>query len=126
MESFKEISLFLTKSDKDRFKETIPSRNEVSMTVGISWFLFSLIRLEMALLHIITSTAGMNPPFILGTSLWETTPKREPANWKRIWFCCSEGKTSIILLIVWAAELVWRVAKTRWPVSAAVIAVAIV
>ena len=38
----------------------------------------------------------------------------------------SAGKTSIILLIVKAAEVVWRVAKTKWPVSEAVSAKRIV
>ena len=41
------------------------------MTAGISWALFSLIKFETAVLHIITSQAGINPPFSLGTNLWE-------------------------------------------------------
>ena len=40
----------------------------------------------------------------------------------RIWFCCSGGKTSMTRSMVCGASVVCRVANTRWPVSAAVIA----
>ena len=44
----------------------------------------------------------------------------------RTCFCCWAGKTSTIRSTVWAVDWVCRVANTRWPVSAAVSAVAIV
>src|SRR3989344_1032204 len=122
MESFREISFWRTRSLNERFNETMPSLEDVSITAGISCVLFSRMRLLMALLQIITSQTGINPPFTRGTRRWETTAKSEPANWKRIWFCCSEGNTSMIRWIDWEAELVCRVANTKWPVSAAVMA----
>ena len=80
MASFKEISLFLTKSTKALFEEIIPSLDEVSITAGISCTLFSLIKVATAWLQIITSQTGINPPRILGINLWEIMPKRDPAN----------------------------------------------
>ena len=53
-------------------------------------------------------------------------PCSVPASWMRTWSCCSAGKTSMTRSIVIGALWVCRVAKTRWPVSAAVSAVAIV
>ena len=55
-----------------------------------------------------------------------TIPWIVAASWTRICSCCAAGKTSIRRSIVEGASCVWRVAKTRWPVSAAVIAVEIV
>ena len=52
-----------------------------------------------------------------------TTPCRATESWVRTWACCSGGKTSMIRSTVWAVDWVCRVAKTRWPVSAAVSAV---
>ena len=50
------------------------------------------------------------------------TPSSVTESWVRIWRCCSGGKTSTMRSMVWAASVVWTVEKTRWPVSAAVIA----
>ena len=55
-----------------------------------------------------------------------TTPWREPAICVRICPCCAAGKTSIRRSTVDEASWVCSVAKTRWPVSAAVSAVEIV
>ena len=55
-----------------------------------------------------------------------TTPWSEPAICVRICPCCAAGKTSIRRSTVDEASCVCSVAKTRWPVSAAVSAVEIV
>ena len=65
-------------------------------------------------------------PLEVGSALlqrvWEKTASRLPLSCTRIWVCWPAGKTSTIRSTVWPAELVCRVPKTRWPVSAAVIA----
>ena len=74
-----------------------------------------------------TSAATQRPwPSAVGSSVWVTTPWRPIASCARIWPCCAGGKTSMMRSIVCGASCVWSVAKTRWPVSAAVSAVPIV
>ncbi len=104
----------------------MPLSADVSITSGNSCILFSRIKLDTAGEASIISQAGIKPPLMPGTSRWDTIPNNEPESWALIWFCCSAGKLSTIRWIVWLAELVCRVAKTRWPVSAAVMAVDIV
>ena len=53
-------------------------------------------------------------------------PLEREAIWTRTCSCCGRGKTSMRRSTVEGASCVCRVAKTRWPVSAAVSAVAIV
>ena len=55
-----------------------------------------------------------------------TMPWRPIASWARTWPCWDGGKTSMMRSTVCGASCVWSVAKTRWPVSAAVSAVPIV
>src|SRR6478735_56415 len=45
-------------------------------------------------------------------------PSSTSDSWVRIWPCWCAGKTSMMRLIVWAAELVCSVANVKWPVSA--------
>src|SRR6478735_3398428 len=45
-------------------------------------------------------------------------PSSTSESWVRICACCPEGKTSMMRLIVCAAELVCSVPNVRWPVSA--------
>ena len=50
------------------------------------------------------------------------TPCRALASCVRIWCCWWDGNTSMMRSTVCGASWVWSVPKTRWPVSAAVIA----
>ena len=59
-------------------------------------------------------------------SCWQRTASRLFESWNRICSCWPGGKTSTMRSTVCAALFVCRVAKTRWPVSAAVTASAIV
>ena len=47
-------------------------------------------------------------------------------SWTRIWDCWVLGKESMMRSMVFTAPLVWSVAMSRWPVSAAVMAVRMV
>ena len=77
----------------------------------------------MAGVGISTSTARQRPrPSALGSSAWVMMPSRFMDSWVRTWSCWCGGKTSMMRLMVWAAELVCRVANVRWPVSAMVMA----
>ena len=62
----------------------------------------------------------------VGSSVCVTTACSEFAIMMRTCCCCAGGKTSMTRSIVEDAVCVWRVPKTRWPVSAAVSAVEIV
>ena len=53
----------------------------------------------------------------------ETIATRVAESWDVTCPCCSAGKESMMRSIVWVAEFVCRVENTRWPVSAAVMAV---
>ncbi len=72
------------------------------------------------------STAAVSPPSAVRTSLSEMMPRSTSESCARICLCCSTGNASMIRSIVCAALFVWSVERTRWPVSAAVITVAIV
>ena len=81
----------------------------------------------MAGVHTSTSAATHRPPpSAVGTNCWVTTPCRAEPSWIRIWSCWFGGKTSMMRSMVEGASWVWRVAKTKWPVSAAVSAVEMV
>ncbi len=70
---------------------------------------------------------GTRPcPSILSISCMEQIDRRTRASWRRTWFCWPPGQLSRMRSIVCAALFVWRVEKTRCPVSAAVMAVCIV
>ena len=70
---------------------------------------------------------GTRPwPSIRSMSCIEQMARRTSATCRRTWFCCPAGQLSMMRSIVCAALFVWRVEKTRWPVSAAVMAVWIV
>ena len=69
------------------------------------------------------SQAATRPPPAAGTRRWETTPRSVPASIERTcWWWWGEKKSSM-RLIDSAASTVWIVESTRWPVSAADIAV---
>ena len=72
-------------------------------------------------------TATARPcPSAVGISCWVTTPCSVVASCTRTCCCWCGGNTSMMRSIVCGASCVCRVANTRWPVSAAVIAVEIV
>ena len=73
----------------------------------------------MAELGIRISIAIARPlPPVFGSRAWQMIPSSTSESWERICPCWWAGKTSMMRLIVCAAELVCRVAKVRWPVSA--------
>ena len=81
----------------------------------------SRIRLRMAGLPIMISWAATRPwPSLVLSSVCEITATSDSDSMARTISFSAAGKTSMIRSIVFAAELVWSVANTRWPVSAAV------
>src|SRR5665647_3502526 len=81
----------------------------------------------MAGVAISTSVATTRPgPSDRLHNVWHTMPWIAPASCVRTWACWFGGKTSMMRSTVCAASCVCRVAKTRWPVSAAVRATEIV
>ena len=73
----------------------------------------------MAALGTMISMAMVRPcPPGLVNSAWQRMPSSTSESWARICDCWCEGKTSMMRLMVEAAELVCRVAKVKWPVSA--------
>ena len=96
-----------------------------------SWmsFVLSLLMMQSRMngVVIMTSTAGTRPwPSARGMRRIDTTALRTPASCRRICFCWCGGKTEMMRLMVSVASRVCSVESTRWPVSAAVIAVSIV
>ena len=77
-------------------------------------------------LIMISTTAQRPEPSEVSIRFIETIARRTIESWERTCACCSCGQESMMRSIDWAALLVWSVEKTRWPVSAAVIAVCIV
>ena len=105
----------------------MPWARLVCITVAIWCDLPSRIRLATAGTFIRISTTGTRPTRSMrGKSDWATTPRKLSDNITRICACWPSGKTSIMRSSVLMALLVCSVAKTRWPVSAAVIASEIV
>src|SRR5215218_7171880 len=85
------------------------------------------MRLRIAGVGTSTSQAAMRPePSSVGSSCCVTMPCSATDSCTRTCCCCSGGKTSMMRSIVWGVSCVCSVAKTRWPVSAAVSAVWIV
>src|SRR5204862_390617 len=79
------------------------------------------MRLRTAAVATSTSAATARPlPPTLGTNCWVTTPCSADANCTRICCCWWAGNTSITRSTDCGASCVCSVAKTRWPVSAAV------
>ncbi len=73
----------------------------------------------MAALGTRISIAMARPlPVARGSSDWQMMPSSTNESWTRICPCWWAGKMSMMRLMVCAAELVCRVAKVRWPVSA--------
>ena len=73
----------------------------------------------MAVLGIRISIASVRPcPLDRGSSAWQRIPSKVSESCERTCGCWFGGKTSMMRLIVCAAELVCSVANVRWPVSA--------
>ena len=105
----------------------MPSFLAVCKTLDIWYVLASRIRFLIGIVPCITSNAATLPHLsAVGISCCEITASRTTASWILICCCWCGGNTSIIRSIVPAAPIVWSVENTRWPVSAAVIAVDIV
>ena len=91
------------------------------------WVLPSRIIAAMPGVLTMTSKAATRPGLSArGMSTWEMTETRPTESCMRTCSCWSVGKASTMRSTVLAAPVVWRVAKTRCPVSAAVIAACIV
>ena len=68
-----------------------------------------------------TSWAATRPlPSAVLQSVWETIPRMDSDSMARTISFSAAGNTSMTRSIVLAAELVWSVPNTKWPVSAAV------
>ena len=74
----------------------------------------------------ISCTAQRPLPSAVGTSSCETTAASDSESEIRTWFCSLAGNASMMRSIVLAALLVCSVPNTSMPISAAVIASAIV
>ena len=66
-----------------------------------------------------TSKAATRPPPSLGRRRWQTIQRTVSESRIRIWVSSSEGNIPMTRLIVCPASTVWRVLRTRCPVSAA-------
>ncbi len=82
--------------------------------------LSSRIKLRIAGVPIIISCAATRPPPIFFNSVCAITARSDSDNIERTMPFSAAGNTSIIRSIVFAAEVVCKVPKTKWPVSAAV------
>src|SRR5579862_4658493 len=97
------------------------------MSLAIRKVLFSRMRVAMEGVLIISSKAATRPlPSCRGRRSWESTAFKLPASCILTCSWREAGKASTILSTVRAAPVVCRVEKTRWPVSAAVMAISIV
>ena len=121
------ILCLIYKSIKKSSISTIPSFLLVWMMDGIWWDFASRIRFWMAGVECMTSKAATRPlPSAVFISCWDMTHSNTDASCTRIWSCWWGGKTSITRSTVAAAPVVCSVEKTKWPVSAAVMASLIV
>jgi hypothetical protein len=73
-----------------------------------------------------SSYAGISPPEMRGTKPLAKDARQRARQLHADLVLLVAGKESMMRSMVCAALLVWRVEKTRWPVSAAVTAVAMV
>ena len=81
----------------------------------------SRIRLRIAGVPIMISCAAIRPcPSLVFSSVCEMTETSDSDSIARTISFSEAGNTSMMRSIVFAAELVCSVPKTRWPVSAAV------
>ena len=104
--------------------EILPSAADVASTLAICGVFPSRIRFRMAGLTIMTSQAATRPvPSALGSSCWDRTACSVMESCILTCLCFSSEKTSTMRSTASAADMVWSVANTRWPVSAAVKAV---
>ena len=115
-----------TRSRSASVSVTIPRRFDVCITLGIWNVLASRMRFDTAGTVSRISRAATRPPPIFRQSVCEMTPLSDSASIVRICSCRSAGNWSMMRSIVPAAVVVWRVPKTRWPVSAVSIAIATV
>ena len=115
-----------TRFCRQRSMRMLPMAPVVWMALAIWGVLPSRIRLRMAPSTFITSQASTRPPPTLGRSCWLSTAFRDMDSCRRICCCRAAGNTSTMRSMESAAELVWTVPNTRWPVSAAVRAVSMV
>ena len=72
------------------------------------------------LLNIISNPATRPFLSLVFINVCQITAAKLSESCARIWFCCSNGKESIILFTEFAHPEVWSVARTSCPVSAAV------
>src|SRR5215470_16666924 len=114
------------RSASDWFIVCMPNFWPVAIAEYTWWIFSSRMRLRMAGVAVMISSAITRPPPTFGMSVCESTPSSTSASCARTCACWAVGNTSMIRFIVWAHELVCRVPNVRWPVSAIVSAAAIV
>src|SRR6185312_8379805 len=119
-------SPFATSSVRHWSSVCIPLDCPVWMAEYICAILPSRMRLRMAGVPIMISCAAIRPPPIRLSSVCEMTARRLSESMERTISFSAAGNTSTTRSIVFAAELVCSVPKTRCPVSAAVSASRIV
>ena len=99
----------------------MPAACEVWIAEYICATLFSRIRLRIAGDPTMISCAATRPwPSLVLSSVCEITATIDSDSIARTMSFSAAGNTSMMRSTVFAAELVCSVAKTRWPVSAAV------
>src|SRR5262249_1022535 len=100
---------------------SMPAEEPVWRSDWIWHVLFSRIRLRIAgVITSISRASAIPGPSRRGMSCCVTTASSTLASCTRAWCCWCGGKTSTMRSMPWAGVFVCRVAKTRWPVSAAV------
>ena len=117
---------FSTRSNSASLSVFMPSFLLVWMIDGIWKVLASRIRLDTAGVVSRISRAATRPPPFLLHNVWAMTPFSDSESITRICACRSAGNWSIIRSTVEAAVVVCRVPKTRCPVSAVSMAIAMV
>src|SRR6266853_5335896 len=106
---------------------TIPYLAPVWISDWIRKVLLSRMSAAMDGVLIMISKIATRPGLSMrGMSNCEMTACMTVESWMRICSCWLEGKALTTRSIVLAAPVVWSVPKTRWPVSAAVMAASIV
>gem|GEM_PF-3321075 len=124
--SFRSISPRFTRAARLWSRGMLPVCFSMLTWLRSCWTWPVRIRCRTASVANITSTAGTRPsPSALRIRCWEITAVREMESWERTLSPCPAGNESRIRLIDWTTSPVCRVESTRWPVSAAVIAMEI-
>ena len=98
----------------------IPTLAPVCIAEYICATLSSRIKLRIADVPIMTSCAATGPLLGFFNKVYEITDCSDSYNIDLTISFSATGTTSIALSIVFATEVVCRVTKTKWPVSAAV------